>query len=127
RIALCRNELDLGAACSLRQPDMAHRWKLELTHHDFLPFAKIQGTGDAVDACRCTGYNSNFIGTGIDKFRKGCACRFVAIYPQLPGRALLMPTGNVVLEPGLYRIRQRALRTAIEIDLAPEDRKAGTA
>ena len=81
RVALSRNELDLGAACSLRQPDMAHRWKLKFAHHDFLPFAEIQGTGDAVDACRCAGYNSNFIGTGIDKFGKGCACGFVAIHP----------------------------------------------
>jgi len=73
-IAFCLYKVHLGATHTLREPDMTHGGKLELTHYDFLPFPKIQRAGNAVDARRGAGHDGDLIRAGVDELSKGGSC-----------------------------------------------------
>src|SRR5258708_23422097 len=105
---------------------MAHSGKLELTHYDFLPFPEIQRAGYAIDAGGSAGYDGHLIRTGVDEFCKGRSRCLVLLHPQLPRRALLVPTRNVIFKSGLHGIRQRPLGATVQIDLPFEDAETGT-
>ena len=97
-VALCGHKMHLGTSNTLPQPDMAHRRKLELAHHDF------QRAGDSIDAGRHAGHNGNFSWAGVDELCKGGSRCLILVYPKLPRRALLVPGRHEILQTGLHRI-----------------------
>jgi len=81
QLPFCLYKVHLGATHTLREPDMTHGGKLELTHYDFLPFPKIQRAGNAVDARRGAGHDGDLIRAGVDELKQR---RFVPPHSGLP-------------------------------------------
>src|SRR5579864_7321347 len=124
-VAFGLDELHIGTATALSEPDMAHRGEFKLPHDDFPPFAKTQGACDAVDPRRYAGHDSNFIRGATDEIRKSRTCRLILLHPHIPRRAPLMPTCNVVLQTAFHSVGQRTLRAGVEINLALKDFELG--
>jgi hypothetical protein len=103
-VAFGTHKLHLGPSNTLREPNMTHRGKLELTHYDFLPFLEIQRACDAIDARRGAGHDGDFIRASIYELRKGGSRFLIPVHPRLPWRALLVPTRNVVRQARLHGI-----------------------
>src|SRR6185437_6465252 len=92
------NKLNICAPRALRQPNVTHRGKLKRAEHYLLTLAKIQGAGDAVDACRSAAHNGNFIRIGVNESSKRCSRRLIPLHPYFPWRTLLMPTRKIILK-----------------------------
>src|SRR5262249_2660236 len=125
-IASCRNKMDLCSTFLLSEPDVTHGGKFKITENNLFALSEAQGTRYGVDAGRHIRHDSDLGGGCTDESGKAGAGGLVLSNPDIPGRAVLVPTGDVVAQPIFHCIGQRTLRTAVEINLAGQKGEART-
>jgi hypothetical protein len=126
-VAVCCNGHvhHLGAEALLRMPDLGVARKLEVADDDLVaPAAEIQRARERVDTGGGRGSDGDLIRAHAQHLRHGRAHRLLPAEPALPVRAHRQPIVQVGVDSLPHGIGQRAIRAAVEIGLALEQRES---
>ena len=116
---------NLGTAELLRVGDLANRGELVLADHDARAAAALerQSRHDRVDALRDGCRHRDLVGLAMQEPGKPGPRGLGPLDPELPLGAVLVPPGEVLLVGSAHPVRERPLRTGVEIGRMREDRE----
>jgi hypothetical protein len=115
---------DARAAQLLGVRELPDGREREVGHDDLAaPPAKVERAQQRADRRRDRGHHRDLGGPGVDQLGEGAAHSLTALDPVLPRRSFSVPVGQVGVIGRADLERQRALRAAVDIGLALEDRE----
>ena len=115
---------DLRSAKLLCVRDLPDRGELVLADHDPVPLAgEVERRDEGAHALRDRGRDGDVVGRGVQETGERGAGGLVALDPELPLRAVLVPAREPLLRGGAHTIRERALRARVRVGRVLEDRE----
>ena len=115
---------DLRAAKLLCVRDLPDRGELVLADHDPVPLAgEIERRDEGAHALRDRGRDGDVVGLGVQETGERGAGGLVALDPELPLGAVLVPAREPLLGRGAHTIRERTLRARVRVGRVLEDRE----
>ena len=118
-----RDVRDARAPRLLRVPDLPDGRKLPVGDHDLRALREAQAARERAHARGERGRHGDLVRRRVDEPGEGAARRLLPLDPVLPGSAVLVPVGEVLLVGRAHRVRQRSLRAGVDVDLLLEDRE----